>query len=249
MKNTVALVVPCFNEQDRLSRDYFESILVSPEITLMFVNDGSSDSTSDWIQDFCLNQPRAMFLNLKNNLGKAEAVRLGMLSCYEHGFSYIGFLDCDGAFASSDVVRLVNLIANQNLQIRRVLPISVLLSSRIKLSGRQIERSEFRHIIGRLVAAVIGINWKNSPYDSQSGFKIFLSTSELYSAIQETFKTRWFLDVELLLRLQSQGKQAFWEEPVDSWSDVKGSKIRMINYFSILKEIIYIHKIVKSQST
>lgn len=68
-----AIVIPCHNEAQRLRVDTFRRFLAAhPEVRLLFVDDGSSDGTARVLKGFKV-------LRLRQNRGKAEAVRAGVL--------------------------------------------------------------------------------------------------------------------------------------------------------------------------
>ena len=52
------------------------------------------------------------------------------------------------------------------------------------------------------------------------------------------FITRWFFDLELLSRVLRINKTfRIYEEPLNSWQDVSGSKINTFETLRIMKEI------------
>ena len=70
------IVVPCYNEADRLVAAAFEAELDRrPELTFLFVNDGSRDATAGILNGIARRHVRAEALHLERNGGKAEAVR------------------------------------------------------------------------------------------------------------------------------------------------------------------------------
>ncbi len=58
--------------------------------------------------------------------------------------------------------------------------------------------------------------------------------------MKERFRTRWFVDIEILLRYRALNKidLILWEEPVTLWRDVTGSRISFRNWISIALEIV-----------
>ncbi len=78
----VLLIVPCFNEQDRLPEDRFVRNLDEQDnLELLFVDDGSTDGTLTLLKGIRDRRPaRAGVLGLATNRGKAEAVRLVILA-------------------------------------------------------------------------------------------------------------------------------------------------------------------------
>jgi prepilin-type N-terminal cleavage/methylation domain-containing protein/prepilin-type processing-associated H-X9-DG protein len=78
---TATLVVPCFNEAVRLDLDAFQSFAAQQQdVRFLFVNDGSVDDTLAVLEVLLESNPdQFLVLDLKRNVGKAEAVRQGML--------------------------------------------------------------------------------------------------------------------------------------------------------------------------
>ena len=76
----VCLVVLCYNEHHRLNVRAFTSFLQAcPQVAFCFVDDGSRDGTSEVLDALASdNHERVCVLALPANVGKAEAVRLGM---------------------------------------------------------------------------------------------------------------------------------------------------------------------------
>ena len=75
--NSCAIVVPCFNEADRLKVDVFaEFVCDVDDVELIFVDDGSSDSTLQSAQTVSDKAGSSVsVLRLEENCGKAECVR------------------------------------------------------------------------------------------------------------------------------------------------------------------------------
>src|SRR5687768_8123769 len=94
----VCLVVPCYNEERRLDVPAFERFLeASPEVSFCFVNDGSRDRTQSVLNALqTAHESSVLAVDMPQNVGKAEAVRQGMLRA--HGwkpFAFIGYWDAD----------------------------------------------------------------------------------------------------------------------------------------------------------
>jgi hypothetical protein len=95
---------------------------------------------------------------------------------------------------------------------------------------------------------LICLGWKSAPYDTQSGFKIFRLDDFFKLSIESPFLTRWFFDIELLLRLERMKLLKVWEYPVMTWREIEGSSIRVSNHLSILIQILRIRALVARQS-
>ena len=239
----IAIVIPCYNEATRFNTKYFEEIQAITDVKLFFVNDGSLDSTTTVLNEFCLKFG-SQIVDLPKNIGKSNAIRSGMLAAISNQVDFkadaIAFLDADAAFTIQSV--------QQGVEIARRLTgdgVDVFISSRVSLSGRKIARKTHRHIIGRLIVTILGMKFKDVPYDPQSGFKIFKVQRSLLKSLESPFRTRWFGDIEILTRLKkfSSAPLKIWEEPVLGWQDVQGSKIRFRGSLLIFIELIHIMRL------
>jgi hypothetical protein len=68
---------------------------------------------------------------------------------------------------------------------------------------------------------------------------------------EKKFETKWFVDLEILIRYQVLEKQTMkiWEEPVNTWKDVDGSNIRGFELINVLKDLIRILGIIRKIRT
>ena len=231
---TVGLVVPCFNEAERWDSVYWGEMVERIPARFLFVDDGSSDGTLAKIQQIA-QADNVTLLHLSTNRGKAEAVRVGLLELLSRGsFDGVGYLDADGAFLAADVARMLELF-----EVVKDRSVDALWSSRVALAGRDIRRSTARHYIGRVIATLMSIGYGSIPYDTQSGYKIFAATDELRGCLARPFSTRWLFEVELLARWEALNGSAMniWEEPLDYWHDVGGSKIHGLETMRVVWEI------------
>lgn len=223
---TATIVVPCYNEADRLDGAAFESMLTRPGLELLFVDDGSTDDTAAKLQALSdRSAGRIRVLGLEGNCGKAEAVRRGMLQALTTS-EIVGFIDADLATPPSEVLRLLDALEGTAAR--------VVLGSRVKLLGREVQRRPARHYLGRVFASCASLALRLPVYDTQCGAKLFRRTPELSSALSKPFLSKWYFDVELLGRLvatatrnERGGVEGIVEEPLKVWRDVPGSKMKL----------------------
>jgi glycosyltransferase involved in cell wall biosynthesis len=216
--STVCLIVPCFNEAARL--DFAGFARLPPGVCCLFVDDGSSDRTGELLR---LHQsPRLRMLRLERNVGKAEAVRQGMLYARAQGLladvEWVGYWDADMATPLSEVNAFLAYAAISGDQVEGV------FGSRIYKLGSTIVRSYRRHLLGRGFATLAALLLRVDCYDSQCGAKLF-RTALVDKAFREPFISRWIFDLEILLRLQGH---RLIEYPVRHWVDVRGSKVKIV---------------------
>ena len=70
----ISIIVPCYNEQAVLKLFYVEIVKVLEKITnnyeLLFVDDGSQDSTLSNIKTICINNYHIKYIAFSRNFGK-----------------------------------------------------------------------------------------------------------------------------------------------------------------------------------
>src|SRR5437762_2862299 len=78
--------------------------------------------------------------------------------------------------------------------------VSFVFVDRVKLLGRNIQRSLIRHYCGRVFATVASLALGVDVYDTQCGAKIFRATPEMRQIFATPFRSQWIFDVEILSR-------------------------------------------------
>jgi glycosyltransferase involved in cell wall biosynthesis len=235
--------VPCFNEAERFNVSYFNRLSRIQNTIWIFVDDGSSDSTGEILKNYSKRR-NATYVKIDHNVGKSNAIAFGMNYAFNKFASvgWIGFLDSDGAFAASDVESIIKMTSSFEKY-------DALYTSRVKMAGRNIQRNSARHIIARIITSIFGLVWRDIPYDTQSGFKLYRYSDNFNSIFINLFKTKWFFDIEFFIRFLKYQKRNIdvWEVPVSSWTDIPGSKINYRQSIRIILEMLYIFYLLLSQ--
>ncbi len=232
---TLAIVIPCFNEADRLSRSELDVLCSESEVSLILVNDGSTDDTLSVLREVsATNAGQIMCLDLGDNRGKGEAVRHGLLHAIDAGFSDVAYLDADFATPAAEMLRLKSVFDARP-------DCHVLLASRWLHLGADIRRSALRHYSGRVFATLASLLLRMPVYDTQCGAKLFRVTSKLGEALSRRFVSRWAFDVELIGRL-STGDAAYPQEyfdevPLNRWVDIRGSKVGLLDAIRVVFDL------------
>jgi glycosyltransferase involved in cell wall biosynthesis len=234
------IVVPCYNEAARLDVRAFEQFAArSTSVDFLFVNDGSRDATLDLLDEMHARNPRRFaVLDLKANGGKAEAVRQGMLATIESPPDLVGFWDADLATPLDEIPAFATVL-------ERHPQVDLVVGCRMPLLGRKIERKPIRRLLGRIFANVASRALGMPIYDTQCGAKLFRVTPLLRSVLEQPFGTRWIFDVELLARMKVARRQhdlsplaiSTWEQPLDAWRDVAGSKLKQGDFAKAILEM------------
>lgn len=229
MRTSVVVVIPCYNEAERLPVDKFKAWIFDRHgVRILFVNDGSVDATLQVLRAIRDHAPdRFEVCDLPENVGKAEAVRIGILLALDSEPDYIGYWDADLATPLEAISAFCDL-----LDVKREL--LMVFGARVRLLGRHIERRELRHYLGRIFATVASLSLGLGIYDTQCGAKLFRVSPEVRSLFQDPFLTRWLFDVEIIARLiharkgtgLAEPRDIIYEFPLHEWRDVAGSKVK-----------------------
>jgi glycosyltransferase involved in cell wall biosynthesis len=237
------MVIPCFNESQRLEKSYWDFLIeADKKIRWYFVDDGSTDSTYEQLKEFNAN---ATVIRMDSNGGKGEAIRIGLLKA-QNDFPQvrnIGYVDADMAFNKEEVLNF----CRSSIEKIKTEGIDAVIASRVKLAGRNIERSNFRHFFARVVATILGGFWKEIPYDTQCGLKVFGNTESLKKSLSRPFLTRWIFDIELFMRImkEKKGALALFEQPLHYWREIGDSKVMGMEYWRIARELVLVLRLVR----
>ena len=238
------IVVPCYNEAERLQLDRFEQFSIGqPQISFLFVDDGSQDATSEIIQPLVDARPE-QFQLLKQpvNGGKAEAVRSGFLKAFESQPTIVGFWDADLSTPLDELPRMLDEFARRE-------DLEMVFGARVNLLGRSIRRKLLRHWIGRVFATFVAQMLGLAIYDTQCGAKLFRVNPELQEIFTEPFISRWIFDVEIIarsIRIRRRNgdppvSTVICEQPLMSWYDVEGSKLKLRDFITVSRDLVRIY--------
>ncbi|ELT94048.1 hypothetical protein CAPTEDRAFT_18905 [Capitella teleta] len=223
----LTVIVPAYNEQDRLPLMMDEAMLYleqkqkdEPNFSyeVIVVDDGSKDRTSQvalhYSKEFTTEKVRV--LTLQQNKGKGGAIRMGMLS--GRG-KYMMFADADGATKFSDLDRLQREMERINTEEHGM---ALVCGSRAHLQDDSVaQRSVFRTILmyGFHLLVLLCVHGLK---DTQCGFKLFTrNASRLLFNVMHV--DRWAFDVDLL-HIAQHYRMPIAEVAVN-WQEIEGSKL------------------------
>jgi len=216
-----SLVIPAFNEADRIGKTLQECLryleTTSPASELIVVNDGSTDATSAVVREVFAGSSSiaTRLLDHFPNRGNGAAVREGLLAATKP----IGlFSDADLSTPIEEAPKLVEPIAAGELDVAfgsRAL-------DRTLIGHRQPWRREQG---GRVFNLIVRLATGLPFWDTQCGFKAF--RLKAFRPILEAAKTDGFgFDVELLY-LARKANLRMREIPV-RWNHNEGSKVSFL---------------------
>jgi dolichyl-phosphate beta-glucosyltransferase len=239
----LALVVPCYNEADRLDPEAFLRFLTThPDVRLVMVDDGSVDGTGEVLERMQAAAPTAVTaLRYFPNRGKGEAVRAGILATIAQDPALVGFFDAD----LSTPLRAVD----DFLAVLRTRPdVEFILGSRVLLMGRDVRRRASRHYLGRVFATAASLTLDLPVYDTQCGAKMLRVTPATATLFAKPFRSRWIFDVELIARYlrlpvdpgEPARRDRLYELVLPAWHDKPGSKLRWYDFARAMLDLAYI---------
>jgi dolichyl-phosphate beta-glucosyltransferase len=216
----VALIIPCFNEASRIDLPAFVE-WIEAGVQLVFVDDGSTDDTSEVLRRFFSERTLVHIVKLPRNSGKAEAVRSGMLYALDHfpDAGWLGFWDADLSAPTSQLALLMAYTSGDSSD-----GPSAVWGSRLLRLGADIRRSTARHALGRAFALSTNLLLGIKAYDTQCGAKIF-KKGVVRKCFAEPFITDWIFDLEIFFRLRPD---AVVECPLSEWHSKDSTRINFV---------------------
>ncbi len=164
MKNKyrVAIIIPCFNEEDSILSLYSEikETLFSEEVvvTPVFINDCSKDNTRQIFIDHNIN-----FIDLPVNLGIGGAVQTGYKYALRNGFDMAVQMDGDGQHPPKELQKILEPIIQHQADVvigSRYITKEGFQSSTLRRAGI----NYFKWLNKKLVGVTI--------FDSTSGYRV-----------------------------------------------------------------------------
>jgi dolichyl-phosphate beta-glucosyltransferase len=207
------------------------------DVGFVFVDDGSTDNTSEIIDRIVKSFPnRVVGIRNLENMGKAESVRKGVL--FSKNISkYIGYWDADLSTPLFIINTFSDVLDKQD--------VCLIMGSRIKMSGHEIIRKNYRHYLGRVFATLASLIVGQNFYDTQCGAKLF--TSEVSeSCFEKPFLSRWCFDIEIIIRLLDMQtgnniENKIIELPLKRWVDGGDTRIKLTEIIFIAVDLVRIY--------
>lgn len=115
-KETISIIVPCYNEQQSLPFFYEETNKISKKMKqvnfeFLFVNDGSKDETLNILRDLSKKDKRVRYISFSRNYGKEAAMYAGLENATG---DYAAIMDADLQDPPDMLITMYNDIKNSN---------------------------------------------------------------------------------------------------------------------------------------
>ncbi|MCB2413627.1 glycosyltransferase family 2 protein [Demequina sp. TTPB684] len=149
------IVMPAYNESQSVGRVVSETRATLPGITVLVVDDGSTDGTSD-----VARAAGALVATLPFNLGVGGAMRVGFRYAAEHGFHAVVQIDADGQHDPATVAALLERLDDYD----------IVIGARFAGEGAYVMRGP-RRWASWVLARVISRTARSKLTDTTSGFR------------------------------------------------------------------------------
>ena len=216
----LSIVVPAFNESDRLAEgiERFETAVADgavnlPRTEVLVIDDGSVDETAATARALLARFPNHRVISHAENRGKGAAVRTGVALAKG---AFVAYMDADMAIDPRAIPLLVEGLRTNDLAI----------GSRA-LSGSMVESTHaLRSVMGRLFNRLVTTGTGLRLQDTQCGFKA-LRTPVARLLFHLVRIDRFAFDVEILAHAHRLGLR-ITEVPVQ-WRHVSGSTVHPLH--------------------
>ncbi len=234
--SVLSVVVPCFNERDRLRRLL---ALIDANVALgwewILVDDGSTDETPRLLRDFAgRSAADVRFVQQPRNTGKGAAVMAGFQTARQ---PYVGFADAD---LSSNPLLFRRFMEEKELRANR----AIVIGTRRAGGDAEVKRSSPRRLIGRAFRHFVALATGLRVHDTQCGLKL-LPAAPAKSIAERMITPGFAFDVELLLRCRAAGL-AIIEIPIP-WNEAPGSKVRWQHPFRMARAVLKVRRALRRE--
>ncbi len=178
------IIIPTYNNEKTLRRVVLEIMSIVPKESIIIVNDGSTDSTSEILNEF---ENQVLILTNEQNKGKGFSLRKGFKKAIELGFENAITIDSDGQHYPEDIQLLIEKgFENKG---------AVIMGSRNMQQDGVPQKSSFGNKFSNFWFKIE--TWITLP-DTQTGFRLY-PLQPLRK--MHLFTNKFELEIEVIVRL------------------------------------------------
>ena len=154
--------IPAFNEEKSITNVIREIRVHIPKASILVVDDGSTDATSEVATSEAVN-----VVSLPFNVGVGGALRVGFLYAYRNSFSQVLQIDADGQHIASEAKLLLESAQDCD----------IVIGSRFADSTNSYSASFLRKLAIKWLSFLISKICKTKLTDVTSGFRLSSSSA------------------------------------------------------------------------
>ena len=238
MIESLTIILPLYNEEKRLKESFkkISKFLANNRIKikeLIFVDDGSTDNSSEMIKKYIkrnnLRNKNLKLINYKKNKGKGNAIKVGVKNS-------------TGKWVlTSDIDFSVSLFEIINWQKKGYIENKYKVYFGSRSHKKSIVKSKLhRKVIGNLLRLIISFMLNIKLKDTQCGYKLYSRNIAKY-VFSKMQSLKFEHDIEIVLILKKK-KINIKELPV-TWFHVPQSKVNLISdSIKVFKSIFILKK-------
>jgi len=218
----VSIVVPCYNEENRIKPFLTSLIQFSKDnlksYEIIVVNDGSKDKTLDVLKEFSKD---IKLISYEKNKGKGGAVREGVLSSIGEK---VLFIDADGSIQPDEMPKMLEKLDSYD----------VVVGDRASKDS-DVNAIALRNITGKLFNFYVNVLFGYKTWDNLCGFKGFKKeiAKDLFT---DLIAYGWIFDVELFYKIHKKN-YTLYKLPI-KWVHKGDSKIKLLDPFKMFFQLI-----------
>ena len=159
---SLLVVIPAFNEEKSISSVNRDIRTHKPQASILVVDDGSHDATSEVAESESVN-----VVSLPFNVGVGGALRVGFLYAHRNSFSQVLQIDADGQHKASEAKSLLDSSEGCD----------IVIGSRFAESTKNYSASFLRKLAIKWLSFLISKICKTKLTDVTSGFRLSSSSA------------------------------------------------------------------------
>ncbi|MCX7973940.1 MAG: glycosyltransferase family 2 protein [Candidatus Aminicenantes bacterium] len=210
IKEGLSIVIPVYNEEKSIHEtiEFFKTLIEKTQnLEVIFVDDGSTDKTSDILKSFAAD--RISLLIHERNKGYGAAIKSGVaIATYD----YIAITDADGSYPHEKVLELFKMLMERN--------VDMVVGARI---GKAVKMGFFRKLAKYFLKRLAEFLTDCSIPDLNSGLRIV--RKELIQKFMKFLPDRFSFTSTLTLLLLTNNYKIFYY-PINYYRRTGQSKIR-----------------------